>query len=346
MPVLHVNGRPAHPPVVPVRVAGELLAPSRAMFAALGATVTFDRRTGAIAVRRGLHFLSFTPGSRRAFIDNRPVTLNVAPIVRGGLTLVPLGFAAQGLGGHLHYLPARDLVDIEDSQAPGSSPVRALRNALRFGVAPRAGDPPTVEFRRPAPGEAITGGFPSISAVFRTHGGPRIDMSTARLALDGQDVTTGAALAGNALGYTPALPLAVGTHRIEVRAADASGRVAFSTWTFGVVPVPGGSPPGVVGYGTPALAVDTNRVIAYGGRLQFALAGSAGGSGYVLLCGYSRQYPLLPVSGNPAQFTADVVPPQGIFAPSCRAAAVFLDAGGGTRYYALPTPLSIDTLPR
>jgi hypothetical protein len=343
MLVLEINGRPVQPPVAPVVVSSRVLLAGRAVFEALGATVDFDAGTGRINVRRGLHFLTVTAGSRRAFVDNRPVALDVPPQISNGVTLLPLRFVAESLGGRVRYLARRDVLDIEDSEAPGSSPSRVLRHTFR-PLQHYGSTPATVDFRRPEPGEFVTGGFPSISAVFRTHGGPKADMSTARMLLDGQDVTANLYVVDGAVGYTPGVGLAPGLHQVAVRVLDTTGRPIFSAWNFAVVAVSPGAPPGVVGYQTPEFSANGTQINGPGGSLQLVLVAAAGGGGYVTLCGYSRQYPL--VQGNDAfHYFANVAPPNGLFAPACQAAAFFSDRNGTTNYFTLATPLRIDTRP-
>ena len=102
---------------------------------------------------------------------------------------------------------------------------------------------------------------------------------------------------------------------------------------------------GVVGYQTPAFAARGTQVTAPGGTLQFGLATTVPGGGYVTLCGYSRQYPL--VAGNDAyHYLATVAPPIGFFAPLCRVDAYFVDSNGLTSVFTLNTPVSIDTRPK
>ena len=343
---VHVNGRPLQPPATPLVERSRVLLPLRTVFTALGAAVRYDPRTGHIDVHRGLHFLRVTAGSRQAYVDNAPVTLDVPPLEHDGITYLPLRFVAESLGGHVRYLPQRNLIAIEDSQAPGSSPTRVLRHAAAFPPASAAaGGPPTVDYRHPAPGEFVTSAFPSISALIRTHAGTAATVSSLRFYLDGQDLTGALTVAPGAIAYTPANALAPGSHQGALRGFDTSAHVFSSVWTFVVTQPPAGAPPGVVGYQTPAFSARGTQVTAPGGTLQFGLATTVPGGGYVTLCGYSRQYPL--VAGNDAyHYLATVAPPIGFFAPLCRVDAYFVDSNGLTSVFTLNTPVSIDTRPK
>jgi hypothetical protein len=341
MIAVHVNGRPLPPGPAPVVERSNVLLPARAVFQALGAIVEFEPRAGRIVVRRGLHFLSVTQGSRQAYVDNTPVTLDVAPFERGSVTYLPLRFVAEGLGGRVRYFPRRNVVDIEDTQAPGSSPARAIDHALT-APRPSAGGLVTIDYRRPAPGEFVTGGFPAISALFRS-AGRAAEVTAVQLFLDGQDVSHDVVLAPGAIGYTPGNALGPGMHQVAIRATDASGHSLSSVWTFADVPVSTGAPPGVRGYQSPAFSL-LGTPPGGAAPLQFGLATTVPGSGYVTLCGYSRQYPLLP--GNDGfHYYATVKPPAGLFAPACQASAYFTDRNGSVNLFTLATPLSIDTRP-
>jgi hypothetical protein len=341
-PAIHINGRAVHPPLVAVVANNHVLVPARAVFQALGATVTVDGRTGRISVHRGLHFANLEIGSRRAFVDNHPVALDVAPHVSANGILVPLSFAAAAFGGTMHALAHGNVVDIEDAQARGGAPDRTARGIFR--PARSLGAPATIEYKHPEPGEYVTGGYPSISGLFRTHGTP-INMPTVRLFLDGQDVGTQLFLAPGAVGYTPGLALQPGIHQVAIRGTDAAGRTIGTSWTFGVVAAPGGSPPGVVGYQQPAIAVSQNAIAAPGGSITFSLTAPQGGSGFVTLCGYAHQYPLAPL-GDRGQYVAVATPPVGYFAPACQGAIFFTSPNGAGTYLPLATPLQIDTRPR
>jgi hypothetical protein len=219
---VHVNGRPLQPPATPLVERSRVLLPLRTVFTALGAAVRYDPRTGHIDVHRGLHFLRVTAGSRQAYVDNAPVTLDVPPLEHDGITYLPLRFVAESLGGHVRYLPQRNLIAIEDSQAPGSSPTRVLRHAAAFPPASAAaGGPPTVDYRHPAPGEFVTSAFPSISALIRTHAGTAATVSSLRFYLDGQDLTGALTVAPGAIAYTPANALAPGSHQVALRVLGA-----------------------------------------------------------------------------------------------------------------------------
>jgi hypothetical protein len=278
-------------------------------------------------------------------VDNRPVELDVAPFQRDGATYLPLRFVAESLGGHVRYLPAQSLIAIEDSQAPGSSPARVMRHTQTYAPATPAPGPPSVHYQHPAPGEFVTGGFPAISALIRTHGGTAANIASLRLYLDGQDVTGGAAFAPGAVGYTPTVALVPGTHQVAVRGFDTAGRAFSAVWTFAEVAFPGGAPPGVVGYQNSPLTASGTRISAPGDSLQVALTTNVPGTGYVTICGYNQQYPLFPV-GDAFHYVTTVAPPIGYFAPLCQANAFFIDRNNLRTAFTLPAVLYVDTRPR
>ena len=93
-----VNGRPITMDVPPVIRDGRTLAPLRAIFEALGASVEWDATTSTITSRRNDRTIILQIDNPTARVNNAPIALSVPPVVIGGRTMVPVRFIAESLG--------------------------------------------------------------------------------------------------------------------------------------------------------------------------------------------------------------------------------------------------------
>ena len=77
---------------------GRTMVPMRALFELLGAKVNYDNETRLITATKGGKKISLIPGSDKAVVDSRQITLDAAPyITKLGRTLVPVRFIAEAL---------------------------------------------------------------------------------------------------------------------------------------------------------------------------------------------------------------------------------------------------------
>ena len=93
-----VNGRTLTLDVPPVIRDGRTLAPLRAIFEALGASVEWDNTTRTIISRRKGRSIILQIDNPTAQVNNSPIVLSVPPVVIGGRTMVPVRFIAESLG--------------------------------------------------------------------------------------------------------------------------------------------------------------------------------------------------------------------------------------------------------
>lgn len=107
-----LNGQPLATDVAPVIRNGRTLVPFRAIFEALGARVTWDEATNAVAGYRGRQAIVLELGSNTAWVNGPPVTLEVAPQAVNGRTMVPLRFVAERLGAQVEWVDATRTVAI------------------------------------------------------------------------------------------------------------------------------------------------------------------------------------------------------------------------------------------
>ncbi len=131
-----VNGQPLPATPAPVEVNGRVLLPMRMVFESLQATVDWDGQTRTAEAVRGNTTVRMTINSPTAFVNARPVALDVAPQLIKGHTYVPVRFPAEAFGAQVGWDQTTQTVTIALAGLPGG-PV----------VGPQAGAP-VVHFPR------------------------------------------------------------------------------------------------------------------------------------------------------------------------------------------------------
>lgn len=98
--------------VDPLNRSGRLLVPMRAIFEALGATVSWNQTTQTASAKLGGRSVSVTIGSTVATVDGARVETDVAAEKHNWRTLVPLRFVSDALGADVEYIASERLVEI------------------------------------------------------------------------------------------------------------------------------------------------------------------------------------------------------------------------------------------
>ncbi|MCL2362936.1 MAG: N-acetylmuramoyl-L-alanine amidase family protein [Defluviitaleaceae bacterium] len=75
-----------------------IMVPARAVFEQVGGTVEWNEPSRLITVRFGGDTLHMTVGQTQAQLNGRAITMEVAPVILGGRTLIPLRFPAEAFG--------------------------------------------------------------------------------------------------------------------------------------------------------------------------------------------------------------------------------------------------------
>ncbi|WP_144530119.1 copper amine oxidase N-terminal domain-containing protein, partial [Peribacillus simplex] len=78
----------------PVMSGGSVLVPMRAIFESLDASVKWDQKTQTITSVKGSSQIKLKMGSKQAVVNGKNVTLDSAPRMVKGTTMVPLRFVA------------------------------------------------------------------------------------------------------------------------------------------------------------------------------------------------------------------------------------------------------------
>ncbi len=111
-PQITVNGQVLRTESGAYTQNGRVLVPMRDIFESLGASVNYNDLSREIAAQRGTTVVRMTLGSKRASVNNVPVTLSSAASTFGGRTYVPLRFVSEALGASVNYSAPQNLVAI------------------------------------------------------------------------------------------------------------------------------------------------------------------------------------------------------------------------------------------
>jgi hypothetical protein len=123
-PTVTVDGRPLQFGAPPLVEQGRTLVPLRAIFEALGASVTWDAAVQTVTGTKGAVTVRLTVGSTTAYVSGRAVALDVPGKIVGGRTLVPLRFVGESLGADVAHDGATGRIVIRSAGA-ASAPASA-----------------------------------------------------------------------------------------------------------------------------------------------------------------------------------------------------------------------------
>ena len=96
---------------------GRVLIPLRGVIEKMGARVDWDPRRQIMSAVLGENRVRLPIGDRDAYLDDRPVRLDVPAQVVLGRTMVPLRFIAEAFGAEVNWLPSRREVRIATGPA-------------------------------------------------------------------------------------------------------------------------------------------------------------------------------------------------------------------------------------
>lgn len=102
--------------VPPTIINGRTMVPMRAIFEALGSQVQWNAASQSITATKGSIAINLQIGSTTATNNGTNVTLDVAPQIIDGRTLVPARFVSEALGAKVNWDAANRRVDITTGQ--------------------------------------------------------------------------------------------------------------------------------------------------------------------------------------------------------------------------------------
>lgn len=85
----------------------------RAIFQALGATVTWDEATKSATALRGTQSVTVTIDSNTAWVNHVYQYLDVPPLLHNGSTLVPVRFVSESFGATVTWDETARTIDID-----------------------------------------------------------------------------------------------------------------------------------------------------------------------------------------------------------------------------------------
>jgi hypothetical protein len=102
---MEVNGLTRKLDAAPFIKDGRTLLPIRALIEALGGSVQWNASTRTATVMLGSRTVALTIGSTTALVNGKAITLDVAPMIVGSRTFLPLRAVAENLGLDLAWEP-------------------------------------------------------------------------------------------------------------------------------------------------------------------------------------------------------------------------------------------------
>lgn len=103
--------------VKPKLINDRTMVPLRAIFEALGAEVDWDNDTQTVTAMKDDITVTATIGSTKMYIDDEQKTMDVAPMLLGGRTLVPVRFVAEAFKCYVGWDEENSIVYITSSEA-------------------------------------------------------------------------------------------------------------------------------------------------------------------------------------------------------------------------------------
>jgi hypothetical protein len=85
-------------------INGFTLVPVRFVSDGLGASVDYNSSQNTVTLAYGTRIIVLWPGSTIAKVDNTPITLAKAPVVKDGRTLVPIRFVSECFGAKVDFI--------------------------------------------------------------------------------------------------------------------------------------------------------------------------------------------------------------------------------------------------
>jgi hypothetical protein len=111
-----VNGKRLIFDVAPEKRNNRTLVPLRAIFEALGAEVGWNGETNSITATLGGTVIELQVDNPVVRVNGKPMTLDQAPVLSGGRTLVPARFAGEALGAKVEWDEATQTVLITSAK--------------------------------------------------------------------------------------------------------------------------------------------------------------------------------------------------------------------------------------
>ncbi len=133
-PTVFVDGRQLFFDVQPIVENDRTLVPLRAIFEALGASVSWNEATQTVAASKAGTEIQLTIGQFTAFKNGASVMLSAPPQIIDGRTLVPIRFVSEALGAQVNWNGDTEVITILSALQPG--PTTFTINISNFAFSP------------------------------------------------------------------------------------------------------------------------------------------------------------------------------------------------------------------
>ncbi|ALS21976.1 copper amine oxidase N-terminal domain-containing protein [Paenibacillus naphthalenovorans] len=97
---------------LPILVDGTTLVPMRKIFESLGAEIEWHAETSTVTAHKGQTTIQLTIDSDSAIINGELTKLDAPPIIKNGVTLVPVRFISESLGTKVEWKETTKTVQI------------------------------------------------------------------------------------------------------------------------------------------------------------------------------------------------------------------------------------------
>ena len=87
----------------PIIENGRTLVPMRTIFESMGATIEWNEETQSVFGKKGNNNFKLQIGNNKAYHNDTEITLDVAPVILNGRTLVPVRFVAESLNAKVDW---------------------------------------------------------------------------------------------------------------------------------------------------------------------------------------------------------------------------------------------------
>lgn len=131
-PTVNLDGKQLSFEVPPSIENGRTLVPLRAIFEAIGATVTWDQATYSATAIKGDTTVILHIGSTTPTINGQVKQLDVPAKIVDGRTLAPLRFVGEAFGGTVEWNQASQLISITSIPTSGTPPPAAAEIYVHF----------------------------------------------------------------------------------------------------------------------------------------------------------------------------------------------------------------------
>lgn len=95
---VYMEGKQLKPDIAPYISNGRTLIEARSIFESMGYTMAYDNKSRIVTGTRENSVMKLTINSKTATVNGKKVTLDVAPTIKNGRTVVPVRFVAESAG--------------------------------------------------------------------------------------------------------------------------------------------------------------------------------------------------------------------------------------------------------